>query len=257
MSQMWPISDAGLGALAYTIEALMGYMGGTSRWRTMPWMVTFFGILVIPLGLTHIVLVISQPVVVGYWCTLCLAAAAVMLVMIPLTVDEVVAMVQFLQRSVTEGKPFWRTFWVGGTLAGEANRDTRTPHYGSPVAACGPAMVWGVTAPWNLLLSAALGLWLLCAPAALGTQGAVADSDHVGGAVALTVAVIAMAEVVRAVRYLNVLLGLWSIAAPWLLGGAPQAAKLHSALAGVLLVLLSLPRGTVRERYGGWDRYIV
>jgi hypothetical protein len=27
----------------------MGLMGSPARWRTMPWMVTFFGILVIPL----------------------------------------------------------------------------------------------------------------------------------------------------------------------------------------------------------------
>ena len=83
MSKMWPISDAGLGAAAYTFEFLMAWMGGKTRWRTMPRMVTFFFILVVPLGLTHIALVISQPVVVGAWCTLCLAAAAVMLVMIP------------------------------------------------------------------------------------------------------------------------------------------------------------------------------
>ena len=60
-----------LGEFSYTFEFLMGFMGGPSRWRTMPWMVTFFGILVIPLGLTHIVLVISQPVIVGAWCTFC------------------------------------------------------------------------------------------------------------------------------------------------------------------------------------------
>ncbi|HZO91682.1 MAG TPA: vitamin K epoxide reductase family protein [Chthonomonadaceae bacterium] len=257
VSQMWPISDAGLGALAYTIEALMGWMGGTNRWRTMPWMVTFFGLLVIPLGLVHITLVILQPVVVGYWCTLCLAAAAVMLVMIPLTVDEVVAMVQFLQRSVREGKPFWRTFWVGGTLEGEENQDTRSPQYGASVAAYGPAMVWGVSVPWNLLLSAALGLWLMFAPSVLGTHGAMADSDHLVGAVVLTIAVITMAEVVRAGRFLNVLLGLWIVAAPWLLSGAPMAGRLADAAAGIALILLSLPRSVVRERYGGWDRYIV
>lgn len=59
-------------------------MGSPTHWRTMPWMVTFFGILVIPLGLVHILLVISQPVIVGEWCTLCLLAAAIMLPMIPL-----------------------------------------------------------------------------------------------------------------------------------------------------------------------------
>jgi hypothetical protein len=50
VSRAWPIADAGLGATAYMIEALMGAMGAASRWRTMPWMVTFFFILVVPLG---------------------------------------------------------------------------------------------------------------------------------------------------------------------------------------------------------------
>src|SRR6266542_3944656 len=50
VSKMFPISDAGLGAAAYTIEMLMGWMGGKQRWRTMPWMVTFFFILVIANG---------------------------------------------------------------------------------------------------------------------------------------------------------------------------------------------------------------
>ncbi|HVU94258.1 MAG TPA: vitamin K epoxide reductase family protein [Puia sp.] len=91
MSRSWPISDGALGAFAYTFEFLMGWMGGPARWRTMPWMVTFFGILVIPLGLVHIFLVMSQPVAVGSWCTFCLLAATIMLPMLPLEVDEVIA----------------------------------------------------------------------------------------------------------------------------------------------------------------------
>lgn len=42
VSRMFPISDAGLGAFAYTVEFLMAWMGGRTRWRSMPWMVTFF-----------------------------------------------------------------------------------------------------------------------------------------------------------------------------------------------------------------------
>jgi len=256
VSHMWPISDAGLGAFAYTFEMLMGWMGGRERWRTMPWMVTFFFILVVPLGLTHIVLVILQPVVVGHWCTLCLAAAFVMLLMIPLAVDEVIAMGQFLSQSLREGKPFWRTFWVGDTMEG-GSQDGRTPHYGSPVRKMAPAMVWGVSVPWNLALSAALGVWLMFAPAVFGTQGRAADSDHIVGAVILTVSVIAMAEVVRAGRFINLLLGAWLIAAPWLLSGASAVAKWNGMMSGAVLMLLSLPRGPVRERYGSWDGYVV
>ncbi|MBX9625527.1 MAG: SPW repeat protein [Gemmataceae bacterium] len=255
VSRSMPISDAGLGAVAYTFEVLMGFMGGPTRWRSMPWMVTFFGILVVPLGVTHVVLVTLQPVVVGEWCTLCLAAAAAMLLMVPLALDEVVAMCQFMVQARRSGKPFWRTFFVGDTVEG-GGPDTRTPEYGAPAAAVVPPAVWGVTLPWTLLASTALGVWLLFAPSALGSVGRAADSDHLTGALIVTVAVVATAEVGRAFRFLNVLLGAWLVLAPWVLAGESAAARWSNIAVGVALILLSLPRGPVRDRYGGWDRYV-
>ena len=53
VSKAWPISDAGLGAVSYMLEALSGLMGGKNRWRTMPWMVLMFGVLVVPLQQAH------------------------------------------------------------------------------------------------------------------------------------------------------------------------------------------------------------
>jgi hypothetical protein len=256
VSKMFPISDAGLGATAYTIEMLMGWMGGKERWRTMPWMVTFFFILVVPLGVVSIVLVILQPLAVGYWCSICLFTALVMLFMIPVAVDEVIAMGQFMRRSVRNGKPFWRTFWVGGTI-GQPNEDKRTPAYGAPASKMIAPMVWGVTAPWSLVLSSALGIWLMFAPAVFGTQGAAADSDHLVGALITTVAVIVMAEVIRAGRFLNVLLGAWIAIAPWMLSGANMAARWNGVLVGALVIALSFPRGRIRERYGTWDRLVI
>lgn len=258
VSQMWPISDAGLGALAYTLEFLMAWMGGKTRWRTMPWMVTFFFILVVPLGLTHIILVILQPVAVGQWCTLCLAAAFIMLVMIPFTVDEVVAMGQFLRWSVRHGKPFWWTFWVGGTMEG-GGPDERTATYGASVWKMVPAMLWGVSAPWTLVFSAVLGLWMMLAPWVLGFSGTAALANQVAGALVVTVSFIVMAEVARPGRLLNVLLGLWFAAVPWMwiLTGNAAAALWNNLVVGLALVLLSLPRGSIHEKYAGWSRYLV
>ena len=256
VSRMWAISDAGLGALAYTIEFLMAWMGNKIRWRTMPWMVTFFFILVVPLGIVHITLVILQPVAVGSWCTLCLAAAFVMLLMIPYTVDEVVAMGQFMAWSVRNGKPFWRTFWVGGTMEG-GEKDRRTPTYGAPAGKMFAPAAWGVTMPWTLVLSMLLGVWMMLAPWALGTEGAAAQSNQVAGAFVVTVSVIVMAEVIRAGRFLNALLGVWLVIAPWLLSGASPAASGNNVIVGIVVILLSVPRGAVREKYAGWDRYVM
>ena len=251
VSRAWPIPDAGLGALAYMIEFLMGFMGDKRRWRTMPWMVTFFGILVIPLGATSITLIILQPLSVGEWCTLCLIAAAAMLIMIALTLDEVVAMGQFLLQARREGQSLWRTFWLGGTL-----RDLPDVSPTRPDVVSAKAMVWGVGLPWNLVLSVVVGGWLMFAPAALGSTGVAAHSDHLVGALIVTVAVIALADVGRATRFVNVLFGAWIVAAPWLVGGATTASRWSDAIAGALVILLSLPRGPVGERYGSWERFI-
>ena len=251
VSRAFPIPDAGLGAVAYMVEFLMGFMGDKRRWRTMPWMVTFFGILVVPLGVVSITLIILQPLAVGAWCTPCLIAAAAMLIMIALTLDEVVAMGQFLFQARREGQSLWRVFWLGGTLR---NLPQVEPTHPDVVSA--KAMVWGVALPWNLLLAAVVGVWLMFAPTALGSSGVAAHSDHLVGALIVTVAVIALADVGRATRFINLIFGAWVMAAPWILGGATTASRWSGGIAGALVILLSLRRGPVGERYGTWERYI-
>ncbi len=253
VSRAFPIPDAGLGAVAYMIEFLMGFMGDKNRWRTMPWMVTFFGILVVPLGVVSITLVVLQPIAVGAWCTPCLLAASAMLIMISLTLDEVVAMGEFLVLARREGQPMWHTFWTGGTLRA-VSRSGAAPVRPDVVSVA--ATVWGVILPWNLLASVAVGLWLMFGPAVLGSSASAAHSDHLLGALIVTVATIALADVGRAARFVNVLLGAWVMVSPWLLAGATASAVWNDAIVGGLVIVLSFPRGRIGERYGGFERFI-
>lgn len=124
VSRSLPISDAGVGAVAYMVEGLMGFMGDKQRWRTMPWM------------------------------------------------------------------------------------------------------------------------------------GNVADSDHLIGALVITVAVIAFAEVGRTARFINIVFGAWLIAAPWLLNGGTAASKWNGITVGLLLTMATVRRGPIHERYGTYDRVI-
>ena len=257
MSKAWPIADAGLGASAYMIEALMGAMGSATRWRTMPWMVTFFFILVVPLGGVSIFFILIQPVIIGTYCTLCLIQAFAMLVMIPLALDEVIAMGQYMLRALKAGEPFWRTFVMGGR--DPAARPDERPGFEAPLKTQLAAAAWGVTVPWTLAVACVLGVWLMFTPLVFGTRLAMADSDHIVGGLAITISIIAMAEVARPLRFLNLPLGLWLIAAPWLLSGVPSGfATVNSVIAGLALIALSLPRGRrSAEHYGGWDRLVV
>jgi uncharacterized membrane protein len=251
VSKAFPVADAGLGAFIYLVELLSGFMGDPRRWRTMPWMVALFGFLVVPLGIVSVVLVMLQPVAVGAWCTFCLLSAFFMLIMVALSLDEVIAMVQFLLQTRRAGKSVWRTFWRGGNALG----DRLTPRRAETTQP--RAMFWGMTVPWNLLVSAVLGAWLMVAPALFQTQGGAAHSDHILGALVVTVSIIAMAEVARAARFINVALALAIVVLPWLLGDTTLASGINDLIVGALIVILSIPPGTIRNTYGSWNPLIV
>jgi|GEM_PF-519112 len=251
VSKSFPVSDAGLGAFIYLVELLSGFMGDARRWRTMPWMVAMFGLLVVPLGIVSVGLIMLQPVMVGAWCTICLLTALFMLIMIALSVDEVIAMLQFLQQAHRAGKSVWRTFWLGGDALG----DNLTPH--RPETTDPGQMFWGATVPWNLLVSAALGAWLMAAPSIFQTQGLAAHSDHILGALVVTVAVVAFAEVTRAARFINIVLAVGIFVLPLLLGGATSASGINGLVVGLLLVALSIRPGKIKNTYGEWNPLVV
>jgi hypothetical protein len=114
----------------------------------------------------------------------------------------------------------------------------------------------GVSLPWNLALAALIGLSLLFTRLTLGAAGSMANTDHLIGALVLTTISVAAAEVARPARFLNVLFGLALLATPFLYD-AGTASMVNSIACGLALVVLSTPRGRIRERYGPWQRLIV
>jgi O-antigen ligase len=100
-------------------------------------------------------------------------------------------------------------------------------------------------------------MWLMAAPSVLGLNGAAADSTHIVGALVVTLAVVAFAEPARLVRYLNVLLGIWVMLAPWLVAGGTSAWVWNSVVSGLAIIALSLRRGLVEDRYADWQRFIL
>ncbi len=92
----------------------------------------------------------------------------------------------FLVQAHREGQSLWRVFWLGGTLAESAAEDAPEDRPTRPDVVSAKAMGWGVALPWNLLVSVALGVWLMASPAIFGTGGGAAHSDHVIGALVVT-----------------------------------------------------------------------
>ena len=251
ISQKIPVSDAGLGAFAYTIEVLMGCKGGTRRWHTMPWIVILFGVLVVPLGLINILLVILQPLLVGHWCFWCLLAAICMLIMIALTVDEVVAVVQYLVQVKRTKQPFWQVFWKGGELAGPLDEGAVTP-LNAPFIKMLPDMFRGFTVSGSLFMCAVVGVWLMIAPSLFGRGNLVSSNNTAFGALVVAVSIITMAEVVRKGRFLNLFFGIWIAILPWIFTENTNINIWNNLIAGILLIFLSIPRGAIFNQYGNW-----
>lgn len=255
LSEAWPIPDAGIGAVTYVLEILTGIIGSNRRWRTMPWLVVAFGVMIVPLGVVSITFIIIQPILLGTWCTLCLIGAAAMVVQIPYSLDELVATGQFLLRRKRAGKSLLRVFFTGDTDEGE--REDGLPEFARPSGeVLRDIFGGGVGLPWNLLLCMAIGVWLMLTRLTLDASGTMADADHLIGALVVTVSISALAEVGRALRFVNIAFGLALLVTPFAFDASlPQTVA--GIVCGAALIALSLRRGAVRLSYGGWDRAIV
>jgi len=271
LSEAWPVPDAGLGALTYTLEILVGLIGSTQRWRTMPWLVTLFGIMIVPLGIVSITFIIIQPILLGTWCTLCLIGAAAMLLQIPYSLDELLATGQFLKRRYKQGKPLLKIFFTGDTdddettvpvkaESGTGKPDTTAPDKDldqSPYSIFGKIFIGGaIGLPWNLVVCLAIGLWLLFTRVTLGHEGNMANWDHLVGALIITVSVCALAEVARPVRFLNIPLALALAITPFVYGVGVVSIVISLAFA-LALIVLSLPKGKIRYQFGAWNKGII
>ncbi len=240
VAQMFPVSDAGLGAFGYSLEFFLGLVGSSRRWKTMPWVSAFFGLMVIPAGMISILLIVAQPVLVGAWCGICLLIAACMLVMILLTIPEMAATVQILLKAKKK-RHFWTVFWKGDSSAPVARS--------KPLKRKGTSEL-GFTLPWNLFLSVLLGISIMCSPSFFGDLHPASDSNYMVGPLLIAISVISCCEITRSLRFINVVLALGLILSAFFLKGLTNLGCMSNVVTGILICLLSFPRGKIREKYG-------
>ncbi len=254
LSKSFPISDAGFGAVAYVLEVLIGFMGSRARWRTAPFIVVSFVLLVIPLGATSILLVIMQPVVVGAWCGFCLINAAALLISVPLAVHESIAVGQFLVQAYQQKKNFWRFFWLGGTVFGYVGKDPDRTRWS--IRQRWAASYQGISLPWFIIVQAIIGVWLMARPNILPFNIESANCDHWMGAIIVTLAAVATAEVTRTVRFVNVIAGVIVLILTLIFSSGSSVILISGIVSAVLLIIVSIPKGVIVERYASWNRFI-
>ncbi|HSX84343.1 MAG TPA: vitamin K epoxide reductase family protein, partial [Cellvibrio sp.] len=237
------------------LEILVGLIGSQKRWRTMPWLVTLFGIMIVPLGIVSITFIIIQPILLGTWCTVCLIAAAAMLIQIPYSLDELLATGQFLKRRHDAGKPVLKIFFTGDTDEGKP-QTTDDNFEQKPGDILREFFRGGVDLPWNLALCILLGISLMFTRVTLGHEGNMANWDHLIGSLIVTVSVCALAEMARPVRFLNIPLASVLLITPFVFDVSGLSVALTFIVA-VALIALSIPRGPIHSQFGHWNRYLV
>jgi nucleoside-diphosphate-sugar epimerase len=253
VSEAWPVADAGLGAAVYIIEIVTGIIGDKRRWRTMPWLVLLFGILIVPLGGVSVFFIIIQPIVIGTWCTLCLVGALAMLLQIPYSLDEILATLQFLKQRRRQGQPLGYLLLHGDTM--EGGSADNTDNFAAPARVVMREMLLsGISVPWTLMLCTALGIALMCTRLLFDTSGLAAHNDHVVGALVVTCSIMAWGDVARPLRFINVGFGAWLLVAPSLFDGYTRLGGGAAVIAGLALIALAFPMGRIATHMGAWDR---
>jgi len=56
---------------------------------------------------------------------------------------------------------------------------------------------------------------------------------------------------------MNIVLALFVIVLPWLIGGGTLASGLNDLIVGLLIIGLSIPPGKIKNTYGNWNPLLV
>ena len=90
----------------------------------------------------------------------------------------------------------------------------------------------------------------------LGIEKPASDIYHLGGSLIVVCATVAMGEVFRTVRYLNIPLGVLVAFGPPLVGSPGQVSLIAGAVLGLAAAALAWRLGPITENYGSWDRFV-
>ena len=101
------------------------------------------------------------------------------------------------------------------------------------------------------IASAVLALWLIVSPDVLGFGDPARTATRVIGPLALFFAVLAIRDVTRPARWVNLATGVALLFVPWLLRYGAWTPILNSLIAGVLLIGFAQVHGKTRHATGG------
>jgi hypothetical protein len=107
------------------------------------------------------------------------------------------------------------------------------------------------------IVSLAVGLWLMAAPVILDYHGPGQINDRICGPLIASLAIIAVWEVTREVRWVNTVFAFWLIFAPLFLHYITWRSVINSLICAFILLLSSLAPGRRTHSFnGGWTTLV-
>ena len=98
-----------------------------------------------------------------------------------------------------------------------------------------------------------LGVWLMAAPAVLHFKKTISDNAYIVGPLIVTFSIISLSESTRNVRFFNLPLAVWLLAAPWILQYDNHTALLNDYAVAIFTVALSFVKPKRKNHFaGGW-----
>lgn len=237
-SRSFPISDAAIGAAVYLLDALLAFAGGRDRWKSHPWFVLANAATAISLGFAGISLLIVQPLAYGNYCTLCMLSAFISINLVGPTVEESLATLQYMGRKYTEPT--------------ERQTEEAAAHTDEVVQIAVDNMWEAEGLRIRHLIGAAIGLWLMATPAAIGFAGYSRADMRVVGPIIFTLSILAVWPATRWFARLNAFAGFWLMIGSILLE-APLLLLLPNIVLGAAIVALAVfPGDNARQVGDGW-----
>jgi hypothetical protein len=96
-----------------------------------------------------------------------------------------------------------------------------------------------------------VGIWLMAAPAILNYHGPAQINDRICGPLIASIALIALWEVTRELRWLHAVVGFWLMSAPLVLHYIAWWTVVNSIVCSVILVISAVIPGAKNHSFGG------
>ncbi|HYF67602.1 MAG TPA: SDR family oxidoreductase [Ohtaekwangia sp.] len=109
---------------------------------------------------------------------------------------------------------------------------------------------------WAAVINTLIGIWIMVSPGLLHFDKNAANNHYVVGPLIITIAIAAIWEVNRSIRYFNLLAGLWLVISPFMISYQQQDAIWISVISGLLIAMFSLIQGKIAHQYGGGWRIL-